>query len=138
MFNEKLGKNKEEGEIALVNPEVLHDDAYLIHQANTMKSPNVQIIWRSPETSVDTESCLSFPFMFGKVTRNKQITVKYQDLKGQINHAKFFGLHARGVAHEMDHLNQVLFIDHFNQEDLSRNFLQLNQWVKEYGEDACR
>jgi len=57
------------------------------------------------------EGCLSFPELYGPVTRPKQITVQAYNLKGEEIRANLNGLLARVVQHEFDHLDGVLFVD---------------------------
>lgn len=70
---------------------------------------NPEIISVSEETVHLEEGCLSFPFLFLSISRPKTIVVKYQNEKGEINQAKFDGISARVVQHEIDHLNGVTF-----------------------------
>jgi peptide deformylase len=57
------------------------------------------------------EGCLSFPELYGPVTRPKQITVQAYNLKGEEIRASLNGMLARVVQHEYDHLDGVLFVD---------------------------
>jgi len=57
------------------------------------------------------EGCLSFPELYGPVTRPKQITVQAYNLKGEEIRAGLNGMLARVVQHEYDHLDGVLFVD---------------------------
>ncbi len=57
------------------------------------------------------EGCLSFPGISGTVTRALSCTVEYTDENGRRRKVKTYGLLARAVQHETDHLNGVVFID---------------------------
>jgi len=57
------------------------------------------------------EGCLSFPELYGPVTRPKQITVQAYNLQGEEIRASLNGMLARVVQHEYDHLDGVLFVD---------------------------
>jgi peptide deformylase len=57
------------------------------------------------------EGCLSFPELYGPVTRPKQITVHAYNLQGEEIRASLNGMLARVVQHEYDHLDGVLFVD---------------------------
>ena len=61
--------------------------------------------------AVDTEGCLSVPDYEGEVKRAAQITVHFQDKKGDHYKLTADGLLARALQHECDHLEGVLFID---------------------------
>ncbi len=73
---------------------------------------NPKIIWKSEETEVDTEGCLSIPGMnVGPVERPHKIKIEAQDLEGNTFVDEREGLNARVTFHENDHLNGVLYID---------------------------
>ncbi len=57
------------------------------------------------------EGCLSFPNMFGKVKRPMNITVEALNENGEKITIEAEGLLAQAIAHEIDHLNGVLFVD---------------------------
>ncbi len=57
------------------------------------------------------EGCLSFPDMYMEVTRPRSCTVSYMGLDGKHYEVRVYGLLARAVMHETDHLNGILFID---------------------------
>ncbi len=61
--------------------------------------------------AVDTEGCLSVPDYEGEVKRAAQITVHFQDRKGDHYKLTADGLLARALQHECDHLEGILFID---------------------------
>jgi len=60
------------------------------------------------------EGCLSFPGLFMEITRPRACTVDYMAPDGKHYRARVYGLLARAVMHEVDHLNGVLFIDKFS------------------------
>lgn len=60
------------------------------------------------------EGCLSFPGLYGKVKRAMNVTVRYQDVEGNLCEVKAQGFLARAFQHEIDHLNGRLFIDNFS------------------------
>lgn len=55
------------------------------------------------------EGCLSIPNIWGHVSRAKSVTLKYQDIKGDVHEEVFEGFLATIVQHETDHTNGVLF-----------------------------
>ncbi|WP_370822298.1 peptide deformylase [Acidaminococcus massiliensis] len=61
--------------------------------------------------AVDSEGCLSVPDYEGEVKRAAQITVYFQDRKGDHYRLTAEGLLARALQHECDHLEGILFID---------------------------
>jgi len=65
----------------------------------------------SKKTLVMEEGCLSLPGIFGEVERPEKITLRAINSKGKKIKMKAFGLLARVIQHEVDHLNGILFID---------------------------
>jgi peptide deformylase len=57
------------------------------------------------------EGCLSFPELYGPVTRPKRIHVQAYGLDGSEISLDLDGLLGRIVQHETDHLDGVLFVD---------------------------
>ena len=72
---------------------------------------NPTITWRSANSTLMTEGCLSIPGIEGTVRRPKRITLDAFDLAGNPVRVKAKGLLARIMQHEMDHLEGVLFTD---------------------------
>ena len=62
------------------------------------------------------EGCLSFPEIFGEISRPGVVDVKAQDAKGKFLAFRCGGLLARAVQHEADHLNGILFIDRMDKK----------------------
>lgn len=71
---------------------------------------NPHILSRSGAMDGD-EGCLSFPKIFAPVRRAAEVTVVYNDIKGERRIITVKGLLARAVQHELDHLNGVLLVD---------------------------
>jgi len=57
------------------------------------------------------EGCLSVPGLYGIVERPERLTLLGQDKRGKKIKLKAWGLLARIIQHEVDHLNGALFID---------------------------
>lgn len=73
---------------------------------------NPEILWRSPETAVGPEGCLSLPGLTTQITRSKAVQLRWSDLSGDVNEQTFTGFAAICAQHEFDHLNGVLTLDH--------------------------
>ena len=69
------------------------------------------------ELVAGAEGCLSFPEIFGDISRPEQVDVKALNEKGETLAFRCGGLLARAVQHEVDHLNGILFIDRMSKED---------------------
>lgn len=75
--------------IELVNPEVVETEG----------------------TQTGSEGCLSFPDIFGIVTRPQTVTVRAQDRHGEWFTIKAQDITARAFLHEIDHLNGHVFTE---------------------------
>lgn len=62
------------------------------------------------------EGCLSFPEIYGDVSRPEAVEVKAIGLDGRPFQFRCGGLLAKAVQHEVDHLNGILFIDRMTRE----------------------
>lgn len=82
---------------------------------NPICMANPEIIWKSGETSVMEEGCLSIPNQYGKVERPAIVRVKYLDYDGKEAELEAEGLLSHCVQHEIDHLDGVLFIDYLSK-----------------------
>jgi peptide deformylase len=63
-----------------------------------------------------SEGCLSFPEVYGDITRPETVDVVALNEKGKRIEFRCGGLLARAVQHELDHLNGILFIDRMDSE----------------------
>ena len=55
------------------------------------------------------EGCLSLPNIWGEVQRKKELTLNYEDEKGNSHTKLFKGFLATIIQHEIDHLEGILF-----------------------------
>jgi len=78
---------------------------------------NPKIVKKSEEKEIGEEGCLSFPGIFLKIKRAKEVEVKGLDIEGKEIKIKTKGLLARVFQHEIDHLDGILF---FNRLDFAR------------------
>jgi peptide deformylase len=74
---------------------------------------NPEIIETSGSAEFE-EGCLSFPGIYQRLIRPERIKVKALDENGQEFVMEAEGIAARAIQHENDHLDGVLFIDHFS------------------------
>ncbi len=72
---------------------------------------NPKIIKKSREKEIMEEGCLSFPGIWLKIKRRKEVEVKALDKEGKGIRMEAKGLTARILQHEIDHLDGILFID---------------------------
>ena len=73
------------------------------------------IIWnplikkQSEEKIFDVEGCLSFPGIFVKVERPKQIEIEYETTQGTKETTKLDNMESKCFQHELDHLEGITF-----------------------------
>jgi peptide deformylase len=83
-------------------------------KANPIRIANPEILWRSAETAVANEGCLSLPEHYAEVSRPAAIKLRYLDHENEIREIEATGLLATCIQHEIDHLDGVLFVDHIS------------------------
>lgn len=71
---------------------------------------NPKIVKEKGKQTVE-EGCLSFPNEFAKVVRPKEVVVEALNEEGKKVKIVAKDLLAQALAHEIDHLNGVLFVD---------------------------
>ena len=80
---------------------------------------NPKIISTKGEQEVD-EGCLSFPNLYAKVVRPKEVTVEALDRSGKKITIKAKDLLAQAICHELDHLEGITFVDQMIPGTLER------------------
>lgn len=75
---------------------------------------NPKITATSSDDVVMEEGCLSFPGIFQRIQRPEIVKVTAYDIEGKEFTLEATGMLARAIQHENDHLDGVLFIDHFS------------------------
>ena len=90
-----------------------------ISKENEKKNPlffvNPEIVYKSKQTSIYEEGCLSIPGQFAEVERPSECTLNYIDFNGKKKELKATGLLATCIQHEVDHLDGILFIDYLSK-----------------------
>ncbi len=72
---------------------------------------NPTVLQFTEETEVDVEGCLSFPNVFVKVKRPKEILAEWYNEKLEKQTVKIEGYSAKCYLHELDHLLGITFKD---------------------------
>lgn len=97
----------------------------------TMINPVVVSV--SVEVRRGREGCLSFPLLFVDVERADGVTVKFTDRDGNEVQSRFYGMTARAIQHEVDHLDGVVFIDRIpkfkRRGVLNKMYLNQRKWT---------
>jgi peptide deformylase len=86
-----------------------------------LRLANPEIVWRSEETAIYNEGCLSLPEHYADVERAAAVKIRFLDHDGEQQEIDVKGLLATCLQHEIDHLEGVLFVDHISP--LKRNII---------------
>lgn len=81
---------------------------------------NPEIIGTSMEMSDFEEGCLSVPGVWGVISRPSSIQIQAQNGDGKFFRLSADGYLARIIQHEYDHLNGILFVDHFDEKQSAK------------------
>ena len=76
---------------------------------------NPKISYKSANTSLYEEGCLSLPGHFAEIERPAECHLNYIDYFGKEKKLEAKGLLATCIQHEVDHLNGILFIDYLSK-----------------------
>jgi peptide deformylase len=105
-------KEDPKAKLVLINPEIVHKEG----------------------KQTQNEGCLSIPEFRENVTRANKVTVRAQDLEGNLFEKTGEELLARAFQHETDHLNGKLYISHISalKRDLIkrkiRKLIKAGEW----------
>ena len=102
-------------QIGILKRIVVIDIAKEEKKKNPLFFVNPEIIYRSKNTSIYEEGCLSLPGQFAEIERPSECTLRYIDYDGKEQELKAEGLLATCIQHEVDHLNGILFIDYLSK-----------------------
>jgi len=84
------------------------------------EDPNAKLVLVNPEIihtegrQTQNEGCLSIPEFREPVTRPRKVTIRAQDVSGNVFEKTGEELLARAFLHETDHLNGKLYIHHLS------------------------
>lgn len=80
----------------------------LDEESGILEMINPEILEMEGEQS-EVEGCLSFPGVYGEVTRAYRVKIRAQDRDGQYYELEAEDFYATAIQHEYDHLQGVLF-----------------------------
>ncbi len=96
----------------------VHERVIVIDVSDTRDQPlvliNPEIVWRSDETVVAEEGCLSVPAIYDSVPRHARVKLRALDRHGRAFELESGELLAVCVQHEMDHLLGKVFVDYLS------------------------
>jgi peptide deformylase len=111
--------------VGLAAPQIGREERIAIvdidDEFGTIEMINPQILETSGEQT-GPEGCLSFPDLFGEVSRPNYVKIEAFDRKGRKYMLEAEGFLARAIQHEIDHLDGILFttkvIRYLEQDEL--------------------
>lgn len=111
---------------------VLEPDAEEGERREPFAIVNPEIVPVGSDQVEDWEGCLSIPDIRGRVPRNREITVRAFDRRGDRIEINAHDFAARVIQHETDHLDGILFFDRMRAFE-SLTFLDeySRYWVKD-------
>lgn len=102
----------------------VHEQLIVIDVSDTRDQPmvliNPEITWRSDETVMAEEGCLSVPTIYDAVPRHARVKLRALDRDGQPFEIEAGELLAVCVQHEIDHLLGKVFVDYLSVLKRSR------------------
>lgn len=102
---------------------------------------NPKIVGYSNEIVELDEGCLSFPNLFVKIKRPRDIRVRFADYNNEVSTHTFTGMTARIFQHELDHLDGKLFynkVDPYHREKALRAAKKRNKIVQKNKEALAK
>ena len=107
--------------IAAVQTGVLKRIIVLDHKGKEENDQTEYVTMINPEITdsegleIDEEGCLSIPTIYADLPRPSQVTASFTDLNGHSGQIELQGTAARCLAHEIDHLDGILFWDRLSK-----------------------
>lgn len=106
--------------VGLAAPQIGISRRIAVVDVTFKEDPNAKIVLVNPEIiqkqgrHSQSEGCLSIPDFRENVSRAQVVTIRAQDLKGNLFEKTGDDLLARAFQHETDHLNGKLYISHIS------------------------
>lgn len=91
---------------------------------------NPELVWKSEETKVWQEGCLSVPDYYDEVSRPSEVKVRALDINGKAFEIHVDGLMAVCIQHEMDHLKGKVFVEYLSSLKRMRIAGKLKKRIK--------
>jgi peptide deformylase len=98
---------------------------------------NPELVWRSEETRLGEEGCLSVPGIYDGVARSLAVKVQALNLDGQLQTYEAEGTLAVCIQHEMDHLMGKVFVEYLSPLKRNRIKTKLVKQKKDEERDAA-
>ena len=98
---------------------------------------NPEIEHLGPEET-GPEGCLSFPEIYGDISRPGRIRIKARNVKGKLTDFICGGLLSRCIQHETDHLHGILFIDRMDRETKTELKEKLDELLEQTKDELAK
>ncbi len=98
---------------------------------------NPELVWRSEETRLGEEGCLSVPGIYDGVERSIAVKVQALNLDGQSQIYEAEDMLAVCIQHEMDHLMGKVFVEYLSPLKRNRIKTKLVKQKKDEERDAA-
>ncbi len=98
---------------------------------------NPEIEHLGPEET-GPEGCLSFPEIYGDISRPGRIRIKARNAKGKLTDFICGGLLSRCIQHETDHLHGILFIDRMDRETKTELKEKLDELLEQTKDELAK
>ncbi len=105
-----------------------------------MGTPEMELVFINPkirvysmETETADEGCLSYPGLYVKVKRPKEIRVMSTNMQGETQALTYKGITARIIQHEYDHLEGTDYQRRASRFHLEQARRQHRKWKKRNG-----
>jgi len=128
--------------VGLAATQVNYHERLIVIDVSTDKNEpivliNPELIKRSGDQIME-EGCLSVPEVSAEVSRAAEITVKAQDVDGELFELEAKELLSVCIQHEMDHLEGKLFVDYLSPLKRERIRKALDKQRKQKKAEAAR
>jgi len=106
--------------VGLAAPQIGISRRIAVIDVTFKEEPNARLVLINPEIiqtegkHTQSEGCLSIPEFRENVTRPNKVTLRAQDVHGEVFERTGEELLARAFLHETDHLNGKLYISHLS------------------------
>ena len=133
LANDMIEIMRETEGIGLAAPQVAQSLSLLVVDKSLLEENGEPTAYINPDIletegeSTLEEGCLSIPGIRENVKRPEIISLRYQNISGEMFEKRIDELLARVLQHEIDHLNGILFVDRIS----SLKRMMLNKKLKE-------
>ena len=102
-------------QIGVLKRVIVIDIAKEDQKKNPLFLVNPSLTYKSKDTSIYEEGCLSLPGHFAEIERPAECQINFLDYNGKKKEISAKGLLSTCIQHELDHLNGILFIDYLSK-----------------------